>query len=127
MPSKKAWLRGVLDDAKAARARFPAWARYELMNKPTDKPKVSDTPKTTDGRSVDDVFDMAGFKYPAIRYVRKPDPRGSEYGEFRAFSVSHEAGGSIWVEKWMPDATLPLYKMTFNTLEDFYVWSREEF
>lgn len=78
--------------------------------------------KTTDNWSVDELFAHAGFR-PPTKVLCKQDPRGAEYGEFRASSYHW----SIHVEKWMPGATEPLYAMDFNDRESFFNWAKEEF
>jgi len=72
--------------------------------------------------NLDELFGHAGFRPPAA-YVCKQDPRGTEYGEFRASAYHH----SIHVEKWMPGAVAPYYSMNFDDRESFFNWAKEEF
>ena len=79
------------------------------------------------------IFQDAGFKLPAPCYMRKPDLRGNEYGEFRVYTSpdKHLNRSEIVVEYWgypeiTPNEPLErMYTMFFKNTPDFKAWAKE--
>lgn len=66
------------------------------------------------------VIPEAGFWIPDQAYY-KHDPRGKEYGHFRA-TVK---GETICVRFLKPGEDEPVYTMYFHTAEDFKSWASD--
>ena len=83
------------------------------------------TPPPLKTESAEDCFRARGFKPPA-QYLVKRDPRGSEYGEFRAKVLEHTL--EVEVSKWMPGRgeAKAFYVMVFRSVADFNEWALDQ-
>ena len=80
---------------------------------------------TIDDMPLAEVLERAGFK-PPTPYLVKQDPRGSEYGQFRAQIVPALRGGETFqVSKWMPGAVAPYWVTCFDSPESFHNWATD--
>lgn len=84
-----------------------------------------------DERHILDALSAAGFKSPPAAFY-KQDPRGPEYGQFKATFESMGPTLVITVTKWRSkDHTgtstelAPFYTMHFHTVADFDAWAAD--
>jgi len=67
------------------------------------------------------IFEQTGFKPPVPDVFYKDDPRGKEYGLFKAYT--HDGG--VTVSKLDPDGVTPLWFANFTSEGAFRAWAED--